>query len=493
MLLHGGTAAAQANADAASEGEAPSLTASRSLDGSVSLSGVVPDGASRQRFLRAAGLEPPTDGGSIEAWLAGLDGLRLDPSADNADWTASAYRALRAFSLLEAGRLSVTGVAVSLEGRARDADALDRIEALLSPDWFAAVWVDPEPPGLTLSLSESGKIRAEGVLPPGLARSALAEALPGLSLPGRGDGVLTGTADADAALAPSVAPRPPTAPDRAALAEEPRTFERQAASVATPAEAAVWSAVLNALPIALPRMQTGRILLAPRSIAIEGRLRRGFSAADTRAALRSALRGATGAPIVAPDAAGPSDDDAAEETLLAAAPDGAWLIRLDLTDAPPLSRLTVAFADGSLSFAGIRPDGFDADTALIRGGGALRAGLTSGGAGDPFLWREIVDALADLRVAIATLEGVATAEEIVLSGTLYPGYNQADIAEFLKLRLSAAGAEPAIALDLTETPAAEGTERIDLISGSVERFGAEGWTVEDALPAEETEAALPAD
>ncbi|MEL6481772.1 MAG: hypothetical protein AAFQ75_10005, partial [Pseudomonadota bacterium] len=188
VLLPSGPALAQAGPAAADRGapETFRLTASRSLDGVVALNGVAPDGTSRQRFLRAAGLTPPTDGGDIDAWLAGLDGIQLDPSSAEANWPATAYRALRAFSLLEAGRLSVTAEAVSLEGRAVDAAALDRIDALLAPDWFAAVWVDPEPPGLTLQLSRKGSLRAEGILPPGLDRNVLADALPGLSLPGSG-------------------------------------------------------------------------------------------------------------------------------------------------------------------------------------------------------------------------------------------------------------------------------------------------------------------
>ncbi|MEL6768822.1 MAG: hypothetical protein AAFP17_16700 [Pseudomonadota bacterium] len=478
ILLPAEPAIAQAGPAEADRGapERFRLTASRSLDGIVALNGVAPNGTSRQRFLRAAGLAPPTDGGDIDAWLAGLDGIRLDPASGEADWPATAYRALRAFSLLEAGRLSIAGEAVSLEGRAQDAAALDRIDALLAPDWFAAVWVDPEPPGLTLELSPRGRLRAEGILPPGLERGVLADALPGLSLPGSGDGVIADAAEADLSLAPDVAPLPKAAPAGSRIAEAAEPFEQRAASVATPAESAVWRAVLEALPIALPRMATGRITLAPRSIAIEGRLRRGFSAADTRAALRSALRSATGAPGISPAAgeSGTEPDD--PELAIANAPDGAWLIRLDLTDAPPPARLTIAFADGAVSLAGILPEGFDADTALVRSGGALRAGLTSGGAGDPFLWRGIVDALGALRGAFAAVEGTVTGERIDLTGTLLPGYDPADVRTFLETRLTDRGPVPDLELSLTAAPSSEGTERVNLLSGSRERFANGAWT-----------------
>ncbi|MEL6575435.1 MAG: hypothetical protein AAFQ81_06040, partial [Pseudomonadota bacterium] len=211
--------------------------------------------------------------------------------------------------------------------------------------------------------------------------------------------------------------------------------------------------------------------------ALEGRLRQGFSAADTRAALRSALRSATGAPSTAGSGSGEAEGGAPPALEIANAPDGTWLIRLDLTDAPPPARLTIAFADGAVSLAGILPEGFDADTALVRGGGALRAGLTSGGKGDPFLWRSIVDALGALRAAIDTMEGTATAERIALTGTLRPGYDDAQVSAFLAARLAESDTVPSIELSLTETAASEGAERVDLLSGRRERLTGGAWSV----------------
>lgn len=475
MLLPVSWTAAETGSDASRE--AYRLSASRSADGVITLFGTAPDMTSQQRLLRAAGLTPPAEGGDETAWRGGIHGLAVDSAAPAEPTPGLAHRALRAFSLLEAGRLSIADTSVSLEGRARDATALERLEGLLDPEWFAAVWVDAEPPGLVLSIDERGRLTAEGVLPPGLERAVLADALPGLSLPERGGGLLLegDQGGEEAALAPERAPRPTAAPavGRAAPPSAAVPFVVAAAPLSTPAESAVWRSVLAALPIALPRMERGTIALGPRRIEIEGRLRPGFSAADIRAALRAALRGATNsADTLAP---GTGDAEISLPTALTAPPDAAWQIRLDLIDAPPPARLTIAFADGTLSLAGILPEGLDAETALIRGGGARRAGLTSGGRGDPFLWREIVDAMAALREVLIAAEGQATSERIALAGTLRPGQDAATVEAFLAAQLAGVGEAPVLELALTETPAAEGDERTDLATGGRERLTSAGW------------------
>ncbi|MEM7529344.1 MAG: hypothetical protein AAF416_17015 [Pseudomonadota bacterium] len=397
------------------------LTATRSLDGAVTLQGAAPDRATRQRFLRAAGLVPPTEGGEAKTWTGALVGLALRDDAPDDMWTGRAHRALRAFALLSAGRLSLIDKAVVLEGRARSAEALDRIGSLVEPDWQASIWVAPAPPQLMIEIAPGGRVSGIGILPPGLERADLEAVVPGLEISAGGTAMVEGEETTDP-LAPERAPMPKRADRSAAEDASTLAFQSQATRLATPAASKTWRQVMAALPLALPRIDQGRITLGPRRVTLSGRLKRGFSAADTRAALRTALRLATGG-AVAETAMSRGNEGADNQAQTAEH----WQFQIDLADAPPLSRLTIAFADGRLSLAGILPEGLDAETALVRGGGAERAGLTSGGAGDPGQWRRILDALAAVRDGIASAEGEATAERLMLAGRLQAGWTKAEV------------------------------------------------------------------
>lgn len=209
--------------------------------GGANFSGHAPTEAVRARLAAAAG-RLGAGGATGEITLAeGMPGR---------GWPLMVTRGIDALALLERGVLDVEGSTARLAGRAPTPEAAAEIDRLAGTDIATDLVISDPMPAARLAVeipaSGEGPRLAEGRLPQGLDRDALARALPELDLAGA-------------------------------------TLETGGRGTGDD-----WQGAIAALAIALPRLETGRADVAGDRLHIMGRLRAGFSAASTRTALRAA-------------------------------------------------------------------------------------------------------------------------------------------------------------------------------------------------------------
>ncbi|MDT8344288.1 MAG: hypothetical protein RQ752_07620, partial [Thermohalobaculum sp.] len=313
----------------------------------------------RARLAKVAGA---LAGGTARGEITLADGM------PGRDWPQLVERGLGALASLESGVFEVAGIAARLAGIAATPEAAAAVARRAGGGIALDIAVADPMPAARLEIGIAGPQAAPRLigarLPGGLDRAALTRALPELDMSG------------------------------AAIETGGR------------GQAKDWEGAIAVIAVALPRLATGRIAVEDRQLAIDGRLRTGFSSA----AARDALRQAAGA---------------------------AWQLVLALDEAPLPADITLRHGAGGTVVDGILPDGIAPEAALLRLGGAAGAGLTSGGAGDPAAWRRVLDALAALRMAFEAFQARVTEGRVEIAGTLAPGASAAAVADSLKDRIGA--------------------------------------------------------
>jgi len=366
--------------------------------------GYAPDDATRQEMITAIGeIAPSADSGGK---------IRLADGMPNDNWPTIVVRALGALATLRSGTLRISDMSVKIDGAVTGDGDLRRLKARSDNDWKLNVFaLDPTPSAsLIIEIASVGTATAGGQLPPGLDVDSLKAALPELTL---SDGL----------------------------------------KIRAAGNATGWKEALSAAAATLPRIAKGRILIGDGSVEVHGRMKPGFSAQASRAAVRAIL------------------------------PPG-WRLEFHLGEAPPPSRVTLErLVSGEISIGGFLPEGFVQEglpDGLVTD---PETGLDVGGGGDPEEWAGIVKSGFSLLSVIS--EGSLTIEpgKITAEGLLAPGQDLAAAKRWLE---TSTGDGWNIDLDaLKEIPAANDAIRINLASGESERLVNGYWLpVTDTSPAE---------
>lgn len=293
--------------------------------------------------------------------------------------------------------------------------------ALPAGPGLAADGLETAGTGMALALGADGALTVTGALPHGLSPDDVAAALPGSDVSG---------------------------------------IDRTA-----PATAAPWQAepALEALSIVLPRFRTATAWLGQNSLAVEGTLNSGLSAAGVEAALRAAL--GTG-----------------------------WRLDLRVTESAPVAEVVIARTDEGLVVRGLLPKGLDPAEALtLLGQPAGDGGLASGGESDAPDWSAALSALGETLDFFAAATTRVTPGQLAIGGVLRPGYPRDAVAGRLVARLPPGWSAR---LDAIETPPDEGDRRVSIETGLPESFRRGYWLPDVGFPVSaercrvETEAAL---
>lgn len=333
---------------------------------------------------------------ALASAIAGIAGagatgsLTLARGMPDEDWPELVEAGLSALLIAERGTLKVTDALVRIEAEVADAGDARRVEQRLGADWEAViVRRDTAPdPELTLTIRPGEALSARGRLPARVSRAELDEMVGPVETP---DGL---AADGYG-------------------------------------ERATWQNAINALSIAVPRIEAGQIVLTDGNASFEGALKDGFSAAELSAALRATL--------------GPG-----------------WETGIALTEAPPASQVVVVKSDEGVDVDGIVPSGVAVEPLLASLGPVDLRDLAGGGDGERDFWAAKIGAagraLRAFDTGLARLDG----REAVLSGTLGPGYTPDQVSAWLKVAL---GPEWTVAVNGGEQVAAPGARRIDFVTG----------------------------
>jgi OmpA-OmpF porin, OOP family len=275
---------------------------------------------------------------------------------------------------------------------------------------------------IALSLAADGTLSASGTLPPGVAPEDLAAALPNTDV--------TGVDRADGGPQWQVAP------------------------------------ALDALSIVLPRFRTAEVRLGENTLAVEGRLRSGLSAAGVQAALRAALG-------------------------------AGWRLDLNLSETAPQAEIVLSQSGEGAALSGLLPAGLDPAEALkLLGRPATGLGLAGGGDGSAGEWSETLAAMGETLDLFASATARVAQGSLAVEGVLRPGYPRATVADRLRAELPAGWR---VELDADEMPPSEGDRRVSLDTGTQESFRRGYWLPEVAFPVStqrceaEAEAALAGD
>ncbi len=165
----------------------------------------------------------------------------------DAAWPERVSAAIGVLGEFTSGTLTVADDMISLSGVVETDSDLAALTPLMDESWTHDITVaNPTPRAdIAITLDGDGRITAEGLLPSGLSRIALSDALPGIDA----NDVRIGTLEAEAD----------------------------------------WDSALTGLSILMPRLESGEARLADDSFTISGKLLSGFSAQGSTAALRTVL------------------------------------------------------------------------------------------------------------------------------------------------------------------------------------------------------------
>jgi len=324
--------------------------------------------------------------------------LTLANGMPDEDWPALAEAGVAALGRLAAGRLEISGRDVLLVGEVETDAERDALEPLLGEGWDARISVRrPDPlPELTLSRGGPEGPRLTGILPRGADLGALSEIFPDVA-----EDRITAGAKGDAAL---------------------------------------WDSAIDALAVILPRMETVGLRMTPGRMHLDGRLAPGFSAKDSRAALRIAL--GTG-----------------------------WTLDFNVEEAPPGAAISFTKDASGTHVTGILPEGLSANQALTALGGTVEGSLTGGGAGDTGAWANALGALGRLLGAYEGAVGTLGPGGLEISGQLAPGHDPEALEVWMLGELGEAW--PATVTG-TMRDAPEGTLRYNPVTGEDEILR-QGW------------------
>ena len=374
------------------------LRALKTADGAVVLAGNAPDAAVLTRLTEAAQ-------SLSEEPLTGELTLARGMPAQN--WPDRVTQALEALGKAESGLLEVSGDTISLSIEVDTIEDRDAIEVVLDESWVVEITVlNPPPPAdMSIELRPDGKMFAGGRLPEGMDPGVLTAALPELIL---------GEMQTD-----------------------------------PPGTAVDWVPALEGLNIVLPRFQSAKVRLLDRSFRLTGKLRRGFSAQGSSAALRSVL----------------TRD---------------WDLVLDISESAPLAELILSKQGPEIALSGVLPAGLDTDDALdIFGPEAGGEGIAGGGEGNAAEWRSTLEAAASSMRFFSEATGLVANGRLEMNGTLLPGYGANPVQEWLGGHVAQAWE---VGLSAVETEPSEGDARLSLVSGETEFYRRGFWLPQVSFP-----------
>lgn len=371
--------------------EAYAFSVRKRANGIVSVTGNAPDEAVREKLMSAAAsiTERP-----VRGELTFAEGMPSD------DWPATMQAGIAALSAASSGRFSAKGDFLSLKAEVEDDDALARLLPMIGDGWHTEISVrNPVPEArLEISVMPDGTLTAVGLLPEGARVEQIATVLPGIRL----DGLDTGTRG----------------------------------------RALDWSAPLDGLSIVLPRLSDATGVLTGHTLAIQGRLKRGFSADGARAALRAAL-------------------------------DRNWQLDLDLRESAPLAELILSKRDEQIALSGVLPAGLDPAKALaLLGDNASGEGLSGGGAGNAAAWTTALTATRDALVRFRDSTGMISENQVELDGNLLPGYTDTELQRWTLERMPESWS---IGIRAEELRPNEGDQRVSLATGEAENYRQGFW------------------
>ena len=206
-----------------------------------------------------------------------------------------------------------------------------------------------------------------------------------------------------------------------------------------------WERVLDALTIVIPRLSAGEARIAGRRVGITGILRPGFSAGETRGAIRLALG-------------------------------SAWEVEIALDEAPPPAAIALKKTAFGVEISGILPAGLDPPEALSLLGDAENGGITGGGGGgNAAAWGTALAGLGELLALYVDATGHIAQGAVEIDGTLLPGYEAGRLGAWLGRQL---GEDWQVSLAGRELPARDGDTRRDLATGGTERLRRGRWLPE---------------
>ncbi|MFQ5567325.1 MAG: OmpA family protein [Paracoccaceae bacterium] len=202
-----------------------------------------------------------------------------------------------------------------------------------------------------------------------------------------------------------------------------------------------WARALDAVTIVLPRLRDGEARIAGRRIVISGTLRPGFSAGETRGAIRLALG-------------------------------SAWMVEIALDEAPPPAEVALRKTATGVEISGILPAGIGPSEALSLLARAWDGGITGGGAGDAAAWGTALARVGEVLTLYGGATGRITEGAVEIDGRLLPGYEAARLGDWLGRQL---GEGWRVSLAGREAPARDGDTRRNLASGGTERLRRGRW------------------
>lgn len=375
-----------------------SFTATRAAE-SATYRGHAPDDAT------AALLETAVDNTLGLAATGELQRARGMPAET---WPALVEDGLEALAMAPEGTLEIAGQEVRLTATVANRGDRRRLEQKVGPGWTVEIeTLDPAPePHLVVTVAPEEGLAVRGRLPSKLGIALLEDMLGSFDRPDE----LSADAYGDKAT---------------------------------------WSAAIDAVAIAVPRLEKGEIELTDRAARFAGTLQPGFEASGLSAALRATL--------------GPD-----------------WSLDFQVIEAPPPSNLTLSLVPGGADADGILPDGVDAHGLLSPLGRVDAGDLAAGGDGEARDWRSRVEAAARVLTAFETgaitlADGQATAK-----GLLKPGYEAEVLRDWLAHRL---GEGWQAAVEAADRPGEEGDRRVDFATGELTELRGGYW-----LPVEKFEA-----
>ena len=488
------------------------FTAQKRADGTLDLSGHVPDRRSEDAILAKARMTAGSADVSANLTLAA-------GAPDAFDWVAAATLGLEALSRLTMGRLDISDDTLTLRGQSPDQTGPQALAGLIgttAPGTWVLDVAGPAPAGglaFQASRTADGAVRLDGDAPDQATRQDWLEtAGQGGAGPVTDDlRIVSGPADPDhdarvrralavLALLDSGAVSV-TAKGASVKGEVGTDADLAAVRTAAGDDWQIDIAVQDPTPVARVtliltpdgRLQVAGILpdgLAPSAFdALAPQVDRTGLAADQGRPMdwTQVIRGLEivlprfgKARVAIAEQHLTIDGDlrqgysvAGSEAALNSVLDRGWRVDIHATQTAPMAELVVSMEDGQIALAGVLPQGLSPDDALAPFGPEAGAnGLTAGGSGDPAAWTAGLTGLARAAPLFVSMTADMTHDGARIDGVLKPGYAPRDVQDWLTRQM---GSTWQADVSAQQTQPAEGDARTDLDTGEDQTFRGGYW------------------
>lgn len=440
------------------------FNAERRTDGSVHLSGFVPNDTAKQAVLAEASVL--ADQNPLTEALVVADG------APSGDWTAMVRTGLLALGGMAKGTLAITDTTATVTGEVPDSAAAGRIRAALAAapmgDWSLKIGKPPPEGGFVFNAMKTpdGVIVVEGHAPDPQTRDALLAAIADIS------GHPVGGSLSLAGGMPS--------------ADWPGTVE-QAIRALTLTENGLLSMSADSIRL------TGAVSDAAKRTRLAAIMGEGWTAdievIDDKPANGTDKSTGSGAPTsagtdqtdspdrVLNDGAGSSDNTSGD--VAAIAPEGPDTKTATADPAAALPELIVSKRADQIALTGVLPEGIDPGAVIeLMGDTASGEGLIGGGAGSADGWQQGLTALADGLGLFQQATGRFGPAGVDLGGDLKPGYPKAEAQAWISSRMPQGWA---VTVDGAATAAKSGDTRVNLNTGAPERYIDGAWQAQPTV------------